>query len=192
MHKRILKSALTIALLMTGLAATATAQGTIQGTITAEKRALIKEMIAITETQKTGEMMMKAMIDQFEKEAPQRIAQSVNALPDLTPQEREKMRQDLAADDARLVKRFQDLIKEKLDWAQLMEQLMYPIADKYYTEDDLKNLIAFYKSPTGKKVLEAMPQMMTDIMVRSNEIIKPKFDEIAKQILDEEKKRLPK
>jgi hypothetical protein len=66
---------------------------------------------------------------------------------------------------------------------------MYPVVDKYYTEDDLKNLIAFYKSPTGRKVLEVMPQMMGDIMVRTNEIIKPRFDEISRQILDEEKKK---
>jgi hypothetical protein len=187
MHKGTLKLAFATALLIIGLAATTTAQSTIS----AEKRALIKEMMAATDVQKVGDEMMKAMLDQFERDAPEQIAQSVNAMQDLKPQEREKMLQDMTADNARLVKRFRELIKEKLDWSQLMDQLMYPIVDKYYTEDDLKNLIAFYKSPTGKKVLETMPQMMTDIMVRSNEIIKPKFDEISKQILDEEKKRRP-
>ena len=188
MHKRILKSALTIALLITGLAATAVAQGTIS----AEKRALIKEMLAATDMQKSGDAMMKTMLDQFEKDTPQRIAASVNALPDLTPQEREKMIREITADNTRVLKRSRELMTEKINWAQLMDELMYPIMDKYYTEEDLKTLIAFYKSPTGRKVLETMPQMMTDIMLRSMEIMKPKIDEISKQILEEEKKRLPK
>lgn len=188
MYQRTLKSALILSLLIIGLAATAVAQGTIS----AEKRALIKEMIVVTDVQKASDMMMKAVGDQLERDTPRRIADSVNEMPDLTPQEREKMIREMTEDSARFTKRFRELIHEKLDWTQLVEQLMYPIVDKYYTEDDLKNLIAFYKSPTGKKVLQVMPQMMTDIMVRSNELIKPKFDEISKQILDEEKKRLPK
>lgn len=186
MHSMILRNAFFLTVLITGLAATTLAQNTIS----AEKRALIKEMIVATDVQKTGDVMMKAMIDQFEADAPERISESVGSIPDLTGPEREKMRREMAADAARLSKRFRELIKEKLDWNQLIEQFIYPVVDKYYTEDDLRNLIAFYKSPTGRKVLEVMPQMMTDIMLRSNEVIKPKFDEISKQILEEEKKRL--
>ena len=185
MRSTILKSAFNLCLLLIGLATAESAQSTISP----EKRALIKEMIVVTEVQKTGDVMMKAMIDQFEQDAPQRIADSVNAMPDLTPQEREKMLREWASDDARFTRRFRELIKEKLNWPLLIEQLMYPVVDKYYTEDDLKNLIVFYKSPTGRKVLEVMPQMMGDIMVRTNEIIKPRFDEISRQILDEEKKK---
>lgn len=189
MYTITLKSTLLLILSLVGLATTPVSA---QSTISPEKRALIKEMIRVTDVQKTGDLMMKAAMDQFEQEAPERISDSVNAMADLTPQEREKMRKEMADDTARFTKRFRELIKERVNWPQLIEQLMYPVVDKYYTEDDLKNMIEFYKSPTGRKVLDVMPQMMTDIMVRSNEIIKPKFDEIAKQILDEEKKRLPK
>jgi len=185
MRKRILNSALTLALFILVLAATATAQSAISP----EKRALIKEMMVVTDVQKSGDVMMKAVVDRFENEAPTQIAQRVNALTDLTPQEREKMTRELTEGNTRFTKRFRELT-EKLDWSQLLEQLMMPIIDKYYTEDDLKNMIAFYKTPTGKKVLEVMPQMMTDILFKSDEIIRPKFEAIAKQILDEEKKRL--
>jgi uncharacterized protein len=188
MRNRILKTALIMAALVVGLAATAAAQETIS----AEKRALIKEMIMVTDVEKTGDLMLKAMIAQFENEAPERIAESVNARTDLTPQERQKLRQEMAVEAARFTKRFSELVREKLNWPQLMEQLMYPVVNKYYTEDDLKNMIAFYKSPTGRKVIEVMPQMMTDVMARSNEIVKPQFDKIAQQILDEERKRLRK
>ncbi|MBA2733740.1 MAG: DUF2059 domain-containing protein [Acidobacteria bacterium] len=188
MHKRILKSALTIALFISVSAITATAQDKISP----EKRALIKEMIVVTDIQKASDSIMKALDQQLDSVEPQRIAESVNAMPDLTPQEREEMIREQTEDSARFRKRFQELTREKLNLPQLMEQLMYSIVDKYYTEDDLKSLIVFYKSPVGRKMLETMPQMMTDIILRSNEIIRPKLEEISKQILDEEKKRLQK
>lgn len=34
---------------------------------------------------------------------------------------------------------------------------------KYYDEDDLRNIIAFYKSKTGQKALKSMPQMTAEI-----------------------------
>jgi hypothetical protein len=190
MHKRILKSGLTLALLILSLSATAFAQNTAQNNISPEKKALIKEMLAASDVQKMGDMMMKATMDQLETGTPARIAESVNSMPNLTRQEREKMIRTLTDDNARFTKRFRELTKEKINWLQLVEELMYPIVDKYFTEDDLKNMIAFYKSPAGKKVLEVMPQMMTEIMIRSEEIAKPRFEAIANQILEEEKKRV--
>jgi uncharacterized protein len=186
MHRRILKSVLPLALLILGLSATASAQNTISP----EKRALIKEMIVATDAQKISDVMIKATMDQLENNSPKRIAESVNAMSDLTPEERKKMIQEMTDSSARFTKRFRELVKEKLDWVQLMEELVYPIVDKYYTEDDLRNMIAFYKSPTGKKVLEAMPQMMAEMITRSEEIIRPKIEGIVKQIQAEEEKRL--
>jgi hypothetical protein len=185
MHQRILKPVLTLALLILGLSVTASAQNTI----TPEKRALIKEMIVATDVQKMSDAMMKATMDQLENNSPRWIAESVNIMSDLKPEERKEMIREMTDSSARFTKRFRELMKEKLDWVQLVEELIYPIIDKYYTEDDLKNMIAFYKSPTGRKVLEVMPQMMTEMMIRSEEIIRPKIEGIAKQVLEEEKKR---
>ena len=185
MHSRILKSVLTLALLLLGLSTTASAQNTISP----EKRALIKEMVIATDVQKMSDVMMKATMDQLENDSPRRIAESVNTMPDLTPAERKKMIREMTDSNARFTKRFRELMKEKLDWVQMVEELIYPIVDKYYTEDDLKNMIVFYKSPTGRKVLEVMPQMMTEMMIRSEEVIRPKIEGIAKQILEEEAKR---
>lgn len=34
---------------------------------------------------------------------------------------------------------------------------MIPIYDKYYTEDDIKQLTDFYQTPIGKKVISSTP-----------------------------------
>lgn len=182
---RIIKAALTTALLFIGLTAAAHAQETISP----EKRALIKEMLAVTDMQKSIDMMTKAMSDQFEKEEPQRIADSVNEIEGLTPEEREKLRREMAEDSARFFKRYQEVFQQKVNLAEVLDQMMASILDKYFTEDDLKSLIAFYKSPVGVKMLQVMPQMMVDIMVKSNDVLKPKLEEVRKQVIEEERRR---
>jgi hypothetical protein len=45
-----------------------------------------------------------------------------------------------------------------------IEELLVPIYLKYYTEKELDDMIAFYKSPTGKKMIESMPGVMQESM----------------------------
>jgi hypothetical protein len=40
-----------------------------------------------------------------------------------------------------------------------------PIYDKYYTETDIDQLIEFYKSPVGKKMIEVQPQLTQESML---------------------------
>lgn len=41
---------------------------------------------------------------------------------------------------------------------------LLPVYDKYYTEGELQELITFYASPVGQKVVEATPQIMQEAM----------------------------
>lgn len=42
---------------------------------------------------------------------------------------------------------------------------MYPIYDKHFSEEDLRNVVAFYDTPTGKRLVSATPALMQDTMV---------------------------
>lgn len=48
--------------------------------------------------------------------------------------------------------------------AEGMIELIIPIYDKYYTESDIDQLIVFYNSPVGKKMINTMPQVMQESM----------------------------
>jgi hypothetical protein len=62
---------------------------------------------------------------------------------------------------------FSDLVLAKMQgkmasrFDSLLEMLM-PIYDKYYTNEDLEGLIAFYGSPLGKKLLKSMPEVLRE------------------------------
>ncbi|MCL1690077.1 hypothetical protein CMU59_09685 [Elizabethkingia anophelis] len=44
------------------------------------------------------------------------------------------------------------------------EELLIPIYSKYYTENELDDIIAFYKTSTGQKVIKTMPDMTKESM----------------------------
>jgi hypothetical protein len=61
----------------------------------------------------------------------------------------------------RLVDLFFEKFHAKRDPNHLMDLLM-PIYAKYYTDEDLKGLIALYQTPLGKKMLTVLPKIMAE------------------------------
>lgn len=56
-----------------------------------------------------------------------------------------------------------DEIEKEINAEELIK-LIIPIYDKYYTIEDLDQIIAFYKSPVGVKMIASMPQIMQESM----------------------------
>jgi hypothetical protein len=62
---------------------------------------------------------------------------------------------------------------------------MVSIYDRYFSDEEIKNLIKFYKSPTGQKMINTMPDIQKDIMtIMMNKHI-PEFQEKIQQKMEE-------
>jgi hypothetical protein len=154
-----------------------------------EKQILIKELLELTSPQATVDAMLKAQADQMEHELPDLIWQAVSGMKELqslTPQQREEVRLQVVPSAVRSGRRMYELIQEKIDFKQVIEEISIPLYDKYFSESELRDFLLFYKSPTGKKVIETMPNLVTEAMTRANEIIVPKMGELLSQIQAEE------
>ncbi len=73
-------------------------------------------------------------------------------------------------------KRFAD----KIDFERLNE-LVIPIYAKYFTDEEIKALIAFYSTPLGQKVIATLPAVMQESM----EVGQSWGKEAAEQVLKE-------
>lgn len=58
---------------------------------------------------------------------------------------------------------WEDFMKE-VDPNELVG-LIVPIYQKYFTEEEIRETIKFYKSPTGKKVVQTLPSVMHESMM---------------------------
>jgi hypothetical protein len=92
----------------------------------------------------------------------------------------------------RMMDRLQEEYMKEVQFEDLIDEIYVPIYDKYFTEDEIRDLLDFYKSPTGKKMLEKSPDLMRESMQKATLIINPIMNRISQRVGEEETARLMK
>lgn len=180
---KILRTGLVIFLLLFGCAAGVRAQGAIP----LEKRELIKELLGLIGGTKNIDAMLDAMMRQSEEDLPNLLTQINSSGEKRPPEEQAALEKQAEEIAVRVNKRLREFF-QKMNFAQAIDDLAASTFDKYFTESELKELIAFYKSPAGRKTIELMPVLLTELMTKMNETLVPKIqEEIDKIIADEAK-----
>lgn len=59
---------------------------------------------------------------------------------------------------------------------------MVPVYQKHLTQSDVGAMIAFYSSPTGKKLMQEMPQIMQEALQASNTRIQKQMADAMRRI----------
>lgn len=161
--------------------------------ISSEKRALITELLEATDARKNALAIFNAMLDENEKQMPEIVWQALvnqKEVQALEAEARDALRKKLLADSERMNKRIRELFLAGMDIARVIEDVSVNLYDKYFTEDEIKDLIVFYKSHTGRKTTEVLPRMFGESMTNTMETVKPKVLEIVAQLVNEETARV--
>lgn len=161
--------------------------------VSPEKLALIRELLELANAKGTVDAILKAEAQQLEKDLPElawQAAANMPALKSLNPTEREAFHQEVIASSISAGRKMDELLREKIDFGKLVEDISVELYDKYFTEAELRDLVAFNKSSTGKKVIETMPKLFAESMARAAEIIGPKAIEAIRQLQDEQAKQI--
>ena len=132
-----------IILLVVGLAFSTTV---LAGELTDTKKADIKELMDVTGADQMGQMFANAFVQQTTN-----VLKSTN--PDISPRAFIILKEEVNA-----------VIKQEMIEKGSFYEIIYPIYHKHLTIEDIKALIAFYKTPVGKKVITVMPQLTQDSM----------------------------
>jgi uncharacterized protein len=156
-------------------------ESSAQETISPKKRELIRKYLEVTGTVEQVNSMLEMVLAQSQKSIENYLPESLPGSKKLTESERAKMMEDTAS----LMKKFKELYQKKVNLGETMQQIMYPVMDKYLSEDDLTNLVAFYTSATGRRLLEVQPKMMMDSMTELSKTVLPKVKEITEEFQKE-------
>ncbi len=175
------KLALTIFMLTCALSASA------QTTTASEKQAAIKELVFLMNGDNKMEEMMTAMVPQMQAQQDATLKSSLDERTDLTAAEKQALAESFVSDRKYSVKRLMDKMMQKLNYNELVNEITSTMLDKYYTLEEIKDLSAFYKTPTGQKALKMMAPVMTDTMTAMQERVMPKIMMVIKEMMDEDK-----
>jgi hypothetical protein len=170
----------------------AAAEGRAQQTTPPEKAALIKELIELTGANSNAVAIMNSVVTQLQHDSQKQFEMALEKMGNLTPEAREVLVEKEAEDAKRINDRVMQLFRERIDFKKITGEVSYEIMDKYYTADELKDLIAFYKTPTGQKAIKLMPQIFADSIQKMSERLTPQLMPIVNQVMEEEKQRIEK
>lgn len=161
--------------------------------VSAEKRALIAELLEVTQSRKIATDIYRDMMEQQREITREVIRQSMEMKPEFTAlseQEQEKLRKEMLEDSDRTNQRVEELMQERIDYPALIEEISYQLYDKYYTEAELEDLVSFYRSAAGKKAIEVGPKLFAESMELARLAIQPKMRDVITILSKEESDRI--
>src|SRR5208282_2030308 len=95
-----------------------------------------------------------------------------------------KDKDELPADyESKMTARMDEMF-DNMPWDEIT-QAMVPAYQKHFTKGDIDNLVAFYSSPTGEKLLRELPSIMTESMQDMMPILLNYSDTVKQTLLKE-------
>jgi uncharacterized protein len=78
-----------------------------------------------------------------------------------------------------------------VNFTEMLRESFVRIYAKYFTEEEIADLIAFYQTPTGRKSMQIMPQLMSEGMQAASVDLGPKMDQLMAEVTVEHEKKRP-
>lgn len=158
-----------------------------QDTITPERTALVKELMEATGGKKQFTDMTSSMLDMQTDTASQAFDAVFADDKTLTAADR-AMIKDLTTESInRMMAKSKEFFAEKLDFDKMVENVFTPVYAKHFTDEDLRAMIAFYRTPTGQKTIKELPQIMSELGISISKTIMPEYMEFMNATIEAEK-----
>jgi uncharacterized protein len=162
----------------------------VQTLIAPSKRALIDKLLVVTQQEKLFQQTLNLSFAQLQNDLPNLIDQGVTpqgtaAKPNDSTSATRKAVQSMLD---RVMPKFVKEVQQSISFKELVDQVYYPMYDRHFSEPELKDILAFYDSPTGKRTIQVMPQLVQESMQKTNQIMLPKLIGIMQRLMAEEEK----
>ena len=108
----------------------------------------------------------------------------------LTPAEVRRLEAQTDEAAQRIMIRLREEFPRRLNFGDLLAQVSFEIYDKHFTEADMKDLVAFYKTPTAQKFVRLTPQITADLLPKIEALIEPKLTRLMHELIADEQKKL--
>jgi hypothetical protein len=144
------------------------------------QRELIDEMLTLTHPEDAVRQSLDTMLEELQK--------SLNDTLGEAPDEAARVRR---AEGKKDFDRYRELVRDTIDFKSVVREIYVPLYAKYFSEQQLADLIVFYKTPTGQRYINSLPDFQRDAVRASNNVFAEKIGAILKQVRDEHSKRRP-
>ncbi|MBK8150290.1 MAG: DUF2059 domain-containing protein [Acidobacteria bacterium] len=163
-----------------------------QTTVSEDKRADLVELVKILNSHINSNDFIQAFLRQQDVAENEIIKSVVAERKDLSASERKKLEQILFEKLSRDRETFRNRLIERVNFNEMVDEITMLAYDKFYTLDEIRDLIAFYGTPTGIKTLKTAQPLMLESMELAQKIILPKVLEVVSELNEEREESLRK
>ena len=163
-----------------------------QDTVTQEKKALIKEFMKLLNTSTNSEAVVDQFLEQGLKQSAPLISQALlQEVPQdkLSPDEQKRLKSEADEATRRIFVRVRTEFPKRVNFGELLDRVGLEIYAKYFSEEEIKELITLYKSPAAQKFLRVLPQITAEMIPKMQEWVTPPLTQLMEEAFAEEKKK---
>lgn len=148
------------------------------------KAALIEEYLQISRAETSVEEALRLFFDQTDAQIAESLGYTAEAVAEMDADERIRYENSIARQRTR-IGGIVDRLLQRVDLAELAREVSVPVFDRYYSEVDLRALIAFSKTPTGQKQIENQARMGVEIQNATQKALMPVMGAIIDELQKE-------
>lgn len=176
---------LVAAVLLVGLGASGAARAEVDG----PKRALILELVEISGGDAAARQIVDITLAHLAGVFDEMIDEIMRSETELSEEDKEALRRHLGDYDG-FAQAFRARFEERVDMAEVLASVYVPLYDESFSTQELEEIVAFYRTPTGKKVVEVLPRLAAQGMERTLPMLQPKVMALVGEILAEQRAEL--
>jgi uncharacterized protein len=149
--------------------------------LSSEKEGLIKQVLDASRATRNAQLGYELVIAQAVRGMNTALEMRIDQDTKMSADEKAQAKKTLIAQLDKRMDRFKQLSAEKINVPQLVTQIYLKLYAKYFTDEQLKVMLDFYKSPTGQHVLDVFPQLTDEATHIVNAEALPKIKEAGAQ-----------
>jgi hypothetical protein len=112
------------------------------------------------------------------------LATTTQSMHQLIHEQYVKHQDELPADYEAKIDAMMSNMFDNMPWDEMM-QAMVPAYQKHLTKGDIDNLVAFYSTPTGAKLLREMPSILAESMQDAMPLLTQYMETVQKRVQKE-------
>lgn len=143
----------------------------------------LKQLFELTGVKNNYAGLNNVIINQMQAGFFQAADQNING-ESLSEEQKQQVGEMLKTRFGEMVKGYQDYISDKMPYEQVEQEIYMPLYKETYTKNEVKELIAFYSSPVGKKTIEFSQKIPEQAAKKSAEKYDSLITEYVKQQID--------
>jgi hypothetical protein len=142
------------------------------------KADLIEELILALKAEQQQQQVMQTMQTAMQNQISQAVDSQLKTLGNGSEADAEK-RRSVQNDVQDFQRRLFALMAAHMSW-QTMKPVYVAMYDETFTADELRPLVAFFKSPAGQAYVDKMPSLVSNTMKRMQQVVGEMMPDIQK------------